>query len=103
MAEVEVVRDGAVQTITLNRPDVLNALDAETKRLLLDAVRAAREPEVRAVVLTGAGRGFCAGQDLGEFGEAPDIGATLRATYHPIVLGVRELEKPVIAAVNGVS
>jgi 2-(1,2-epoxy-1,2-dihydrophenyl)acetyl-CoA isomerase len=99
--EVEVSRDGAVQTITLNRPDVLNALDGETKRLLLDAVREARDSAVRSVVLTGAGRGFCAGQDLGEFGEAPDIGAALRAGYHPVALGVRALEKPVLAAVNG--
>jgi 2-(1,2-epoxy-1,2-dihydrophenyl)acetyl-CoA isomerase len=103
MAEVEVTRDGAVQTITLNRPDVLNALDAATKRLLLEAVKEARDPEVRAVVLTGAGRGFCAGQDLAEFGEAPDIGATLRSGYHPIALGLRGLEKPVLAAVNGVA
>jgi len=101
MAEVELTRAGAVQTITLNRPDVLNALDGETKRLLLDAVKEARDPEVRAVVLTGAGRGFCAGQDLSEFGEAPDIGAALRAGYHPIVRGIRGLEKPVLAAVNG--
>ena len=101
MAEVEVSRDGAVQTIVLNRPDVLNALDAATKRLLLDVVREARDPEVRAVVVTGAGRGFCAGQDLAEFGDAPDVGATLRATYHPIALAIRGLEKPVIAAVNG--
>ena len=101
MPEVEVSRDGAVQTITLNRPDVLNALDAATKRLLLDAVKEARDPDVRAVIVTGAGRGFCAGQDLAEFGDAPDVGATLRATYHPIALGIRELEKPVIAAVNG--
>jgi 2-(1,2-epoxy-1,2-dihydrophenyl)acetyl-CoA isomerase len=99
--EVELTRDGAVLTITLNRPDVLNALDVETKRLLLDAVKQARDPEVRAVVLTGAGRGFCAGQDLSEFGEAPDIGAALRAGYHPIALGIRALEKPVLAAVNG--
>lgn len=101
MPEVEVSRDGAVQTITLNRPDVLNALDGETKRLLLDAVREARDSAVRSVVLTGAGRGFCAGQDLGEFGEAPDIGAALRAGYHPVALGIRALEKPVLAAVNG--
>jgi 2-(1,2-epoxy-1,2-dihydrophenyl)acetyl-CoA isomerase len=101
--EVEVSRDGAVQTITLNRPDVLNALDTATKRLLLEAVKAARDPEVRAVVLTGAGRGFCAGQDLAEFADAGDVGAALRATYHPIALGIRELEKPVIAAVNGVA
>jgi 2-(1,2-epoxy-1,2-dihydrophenyl)acetyl-CoA isomerase len=101
VAEVEVSRDGAVQTITLNRPDVLNALDAATKRLLLEAVKQARDPEVRAVVVSGAGRGFCAGQDLAEFGDAPDVGAALRATYHPIALGIRELEKPVIAAVNG--
>ena len=101
MPEVEVTRDGAVQTITLNRPDVLNALDGETKRLLLDAVKQARDPEVRAVLLTGAGRGFCAGQDLTEFGEAPDIGAALRAGYHPVALGIRALEKPVLAAVNG--
>ena len=101
MPEVEVTRNGAVQTITLNRPDVLNALDGETKRLLLDAVKQARDPEVRAVLLTGAGRGFCAGQDLTEFGEAPDIGAALRAGYHPVALGIRALEKPVLAAVNG--
>ncbi len=101
MAEVDSRRDGAVLTITLNRPDVLNALDRGLKEELRDAIREARDPEVRAVVLTGAGRGFCAGQDLSEFGEAPDIGGTLRSTYHPIVLGIRRLEKPVIAAVNG--
>ncbi len=66
------------------------------------ALKEARDPEVRAVVLTGAGRGFCVGQDLGEFREAPgDIGDRLRATYHPNVLAIRALEKPVIAAVNG--
>jgi 2-(1,2-epoxy-1,2-dihydrophenyl)acetyl-CoA isomerase len=64
-------------------------------------LKEARDPEVRAVVVTGAGKGFCAGQDLKEFGEAGNVGDALRATYHPNVLAVRGLEKPVIAAVNG--
>jgi 2-(1,2-epoxy-1,2-dihydrophenyl)acetyl-CoA isomerase len=102
MAEVEVTRDGAVQTITLNRPDVLNAFNRALHASLRDALKDARDPEVRAVVLTGAGRGFSAGQDLTEFGEAGDVGGALRATYHPNVLAIRALEKPVIAAVNGV-
>jgi 2-(1,2-epoxy-1,2-dihydrophenyl)acetyl-CoA isomerase len=102
MAEVEVSRDGGVQTITLNRPDVLNALNGAVHAGLRDALKEARDPEVRAVVLTGAGRGFSAGQDLTEFRQAGDVGATLRATYHPNVLAIRALEKPVIAAVNGV-
>ena len=102
MAEVEVTRDGAVQTITLNRPDVLNALTRAVHQGLRDALREARDPEVRAVVFTGAGRGFCAGQDLTEFSEAGDVGAALRETYHPNVLAIRALEKPVLAAVNGI-
>src|SRR3954463_6950238 len=101
MAEVEVSRDGAVQTITLNRPEVLNAFNRALHAGLRDALKQARDPEVRAVVVTGAGRAFCAGQDLTEFGETGDIGASLRATYHPNVHAVRSLEKPVIAAVNG--
>jgi len=102
MAEVEVARDGAVQTITLNRPDVLNAFNRALHKALREALKEARDPEVRAVVLTGAGRGFSAGQDLKEFGETPDIGDALRDSYHPNVLAIRSLEKPVIAAVNGV-
>jgi 2-(1,2-epoxy-1,2-dihydrophenyl)acetyl-CoA isomerase len=102
MAEVEVTRDGAVQTITLNRPDKLNAFNRAMHAALRDALREARDPEVRAVVITGAGRGFCAGQDLTEFDEMPDVGAGLRDTYHPNVLAIRALEKPVVAAVNGV-
>src|SRR5690348_8047694 len=101
MAEVEVTRAGAVQTITLNRPEVMNAFNRALHGALRDALKEARDPEVRAVVVTGAGRGFCAGQDLKEFGEAPDVGDSLRATYHPNVLAIRALEKPVIAAVNG--
>src|SRR6266480_3839693 len=102
MAEVETRRDGAVQTITLNRPDVLNAFNAAVHTWLAAALKGARDPEVRAVVMTGAGRGFCVGQDLTEFREAPgDIGLRLRGTYHPNILALRGLEKPVLAAVNG--
>jgi 2-(1,2-epoxy-1,2-dihydrophenyl)acetyl-CoA isomerase len=102
MAEVETSRDGAVLTITLNRPDVLNAFTAEMHRQLVGAFKEARDPEVRAVVVTGAGRGFCVGQDLHEFGEAArDIAGRLREHYHPTIRAVRELEKPVLAAVNG--
>ncbi len=102
MPEVETSRDGSVLTITLNRPDVLNAFNKAMHDALGEALKEARDRDVRAVVLTGAGRGFCVGQDLGEFREAPgDIGDRLRATYHPNLLAIRALEKPVIAAVNG--
>jgi 2-(1,2-epoxy-1,2-dihydrophenyl)acetyl-CoA isomerase len=101
VADVEVTRDGAVQTITLNRPEKMNAFTRGMHAELREALKQARDSEVRAVVVTGAGRAFCAGQDLTEFGETGDIGATLRATYHPNVQAVRALEKPVIAAVNG--
>src|SRR3954452_12552147 len=101
MADVEVARDGAVQTITLNRREKMNAFTRTVHAELQDALKQARDPEVRAVVLTGAGRAFCAGQDLTEFGETGDIGASLRETYHPNILAIRALEKPVIAAVNG--
>ena len=102
MTEVQTSREGGVLTITLNRPDVLNAFNAAMHEALGAALKEARDPEVRAVVLTGAGRGFCVGQDLTEFREAPgDIGDRLRSNYHPNVLAIRALEKPVIAAVNG--
>jgi 2-(1,2-epoxy-1,2-dihydrophenyl)acetyl-CoA isomerase len=102
VAEVETSRDGAVLTITLNRPDVLNAFNAAMHKTLAAALKEARDDSVRAVVVTGAGRGFCVGQDLSEFREAPgDIGERLRASYHPNVLAIRALEKPVIASVNG--
>ena len=102
MAEVETTRDGAVLTITLNRPDVLNAFNAALHRALAAALEEARGDDVRAVVVTGAGRGFCVGQDLTEFREAPgDIGDRLRSNYHPNILALRALEKPVLAAVNG--
>jgi 2-(1,2-epoxy-1,2-dihydrophenyl)acetyl-CoA isomerase len=102
VAEVETSREGAVLTITLNRPDVLNAFNTAMHRALAGALRDARDDGVRAVVITGAGRGFCVGQDLTEFREAPgDIGSRLRDNYHPNIRAIRALEKPVIAAVNG--
>jgi 2-(1,2-epoxy-1,2-dihydrophenyl)acetyl-CoA isomerase len=102
MADVETSRDGAVLTITLNRPDVLNAFTREMHRAFAGALEEAAAADVRAVVLTGAGRGFCVGQDLHEFQEASgDIASHLEHNYHPNIRAIRELEKPVIAAVNG--
>ena len=102
MAEVETSRDGGVLTITLNRPEVLNAFNASMHAALGEALAQAEDASVRAVVLTGAGRGFCVGQDLSDFREAAgDIGSRLRDNYHPNILAIRALEKPVIAAVNG--
>jgi 2-(1,2-epoxy-1,2-dihydrophenyl)acetyl-CoA isomerase len=102
MAEVETSRAAAVLTITLNRPDVLNALNTAMHEALGEALKEARSDDVRAVIITGAGRGFCVGQDLTEFREsAGDIGLRLRSMYHPTIRAVRGLDKPVIAAVNG--
>ena len=102
MPEVEVRRDGGVQTIVLNRPEVLNALNVDMHKALAAALKDARADDVRAVVITGAGRGFCVGQDLTEFRDATgDIADRLRSSYHPNILAIRALEKPVIAAVNG--
>ena len=89
-------------TITLNRPDVLNALNRAVHQGIFDALQEARDPSVRAVVITGAGRGFCVGQDLQEFSSgAGSVADNLRENYHRNVLAIRALEKPVIAAVNG--
>src|SRR3954469_3544756 len=101
MAGVEIAGNGAVQTITLNHPDKMNAFTRNLHQELLAALKEARDPEVRAVVITGAGRAFCAGQDLTEFSDSGNVGASLRATYHPNVHALRSLEKPAIAAVNG--
>jgi 2-(1,2-epoxy-1,2-dihydrophenyl)acetyl-CoA isomerase len=91
-----------VLTITLNRPDLLNALNAAVHAGLAAALQQAREPDVRAIVLTGAGRGFCVGQDLTEFRDAPgDVADRLRAHYHPNIRALRALDKPVLAAING--
>lgn len=102
MSEVLTVRDGAVLTITLNRPKVFNAFNAALHAGLHVALEEAADPGVRAVVITGAGRGFCAGQDLKEFREiSGSIRERLEQTYHPNIRLIRRLEKPVIAAVNG--
>ncbi len=99
--EVLTSRAGPVLTITLNRPEVYNALNRAMHARLREALAEAADPEVRAVVLTGAGRGFCSGQDLREFQELPDIRTALEETYHPNVRAIRALEKPVLAAING--
>jgi 2-(1,2-epoxy-1,2-dihydrophenyl)acetyl-CoA isomerase len=99
--EVELVRRGAVLTITLNRPDALNAFDEAMHAGLRDALGEARDAAVRAVVITGAGRGFCVGQDVSALTSAAAIDDLLRRTYHPNILALRGLAKPVIAAVNG--
>ncbi|MES9538272.1 enoyl-CoA hydratase-related protein [Actinomadura sp. NPDC000600] len=101
------VTDG-VGTITLNRPDGMNSLTVEMKESLRAAVvRAAADPAVRAVILTGAGRAFCAGQDLREHGDNLAAGrgldGTVRDHYNPIVLAIAGMRKPVVAAVNGVA
>ena len=102
MSEVLTARAGPVLTITLNRPDVYNAINRAMHDALREALAEAADPEVRAVVITGAGRGFCAGQDLREFQELPGgIRDTLEETYHPNIRAIRTLEKPVIAAING--
>jgi 2-(1,2-epoxy-1,2-dihydrophenyl)acetyl-CoA isomerase len=95
-------RDGAVLTITLNRPDLYNAFNRELHAALAEALEEAADAKVRAVVVTGAGKGFCSGQDLKEFQQvAGSIREALEQTYHPNIRAIRALEKPVLAAVNG--
>jgi 2-(1,2-epoxy-1,2-dihydrophenyl)acetyl-CoA isomerase len=102
MAEVETGRDGSVLTITLNRPEAYNAFTTELHQALGAALEEAAAPDVRAVVITGAGKGFCAGQDLNEFKNVGrEIAPHLEATYHRNMRAIRALEKPVIAAING--
>lgn len=94
--------------ITLNRPERMNSFTDEMHRALFAALEAARDGARRAVLLTGAGRGFCAGQDLGDRDPSkmdgpPDLGQTVRAFYAPLVRLIRSLDCPVICAVNGVA
>ncbi|WP_336208105.1 enoyl-CoA hydratase-related protein [Nonomuraea sp. LPB2021202275-12-8] len=99
---------GAVATITLDRPEAMNSLTAEVKTALLEALRqAAGDQQVRAVLLTGSGRAFCAGQDLREHADNLEAGRglanTVREHYNPIVELITTMDKPVVAAVNGVA
>jgi 2-(1,2-epoxy-1,2-dihydrophenyl)acetyl-CoA isomerase len=98
--------DGPVATLTLDRPSALNALTVPIKVALRDALDSiAVDPSVRAVILTGAGRAFCAGQDLAERDEpdAAPLDVELRERYNPIIRALRSMGQPVIAAVNGVA
>ena len=93
-----------VATITLNRPDSLNALNSAMRRELLAAFKAAgRDDAVRAIVLTGAGRGFCSGADLRGGATERAFRRVLADEYNPLIVAIRDLPKPVIAAVNGVA
>lgn len=98
--------DGGVARITFNRPDRLNAFDGPTARLLQARLdECASLHEVRAVLLTGAGKGFCAGQDLAEVADpqGPHMSQILSEHYNPIVRKIRNMPKPVLAAVNGIA
>ena len=109
MAPILVSRDAGVLSVTLNRPDKLNAFNPEMHKLLREALQEARaEAAVRAVLLTGSGRGFCAGQDLSDRNvsadAAPiDLSVSLGSNYNPLVRHLRALPKPVVCAVNGVA
>jgi 2-(1,2-epoxy-1,2-dihydrophenyl)acetyl-CoA isomerase len=97
-----VERSGAVATVTLDRPDALNALTRASRRALAHDLRAlSGDAAVRCVVLTGAGRAFCAGQDLREQDALVDVETTIRETYIPLVEALTAMPKPVIAAING--
>jgi 2-(1,2-epoxy-1,2-dihydrophenyl)acetyl-CoA isomerase len=103
---VEVDTGARVATITLNRPDALNSLTVPMKQALLAALRRVeRDASVRAVILTGAGRAFCAGQDLRErlSPDAAPLGVEVRERYNPIIRAMRGLPKPIVAAINGVA
>lgn len=109
-APLRVERDGALSVITLDRPDVLNAFDETLTSALSAAIfDTAGDTSVRAVVITGAGRAFSAGQDLRdramqvEAGADLRLGDELRRRYHPVIAKIREMRKPVVAAINGVA
>ena len=104
-------RDGPILVITLNRPDRLNSFSTEMTTKLREAfAQAETDAAIRAVVVTGAGRGFCAGQDLNERAVAPggpgqrvDVGASIDTRFNPLIRRMRALKKPIVVAVNGVA
>lgn len=105
---IQIARYDGWHEITLNRPDRLNSFTEEMHLGLRAAIEAARDEGARALLLTGAGRGFCAGQDLGDRDPAkmdgpPDLGHTVRTFYAPLVQLIRSLDFPVICAANGVA
>jgi 2-(1,2-epoxy-1,2-dihydrophenyl)acetyl-CoA isomerase len=101
--------DKGVATLMLNRPDALNSFTAAMHKEVAEALAiAADDPQVRAVVLTGAGRGFCAGQDLNDRNVTPggprvDLGESVETFYNPLIRRITTMEKPVLCAVNGVA
>jgi 2-(1,2-epoxy-1,2-dihydrophenyl)acetyl-CoA isomerase len=96
--------DGGVATLTLNRPEALNALNATLRRELLAALKAVRKDDAtRAVIITGAGRGFCAGADLRGGAAEREFRRVITSEYIPLIEAIRDLPKPVIASVNGVA
>ncbi len=108
---IVVSRDGAIATVQLNRPDALNAVTLEMGREMTQAFTdIAADSSIRAVILTGAGRGFSSGADLKAARDTPllpsgkpDLGWTLREIYNPLVLLMREIPQPIVSAVNGVA
>ena len=104
MDELLVARRGGVHVLTLNRPDRLNAFTFALQAALMSALAAAEaDPDCRAVLLHGAGRGFCAGQDLTMVEPGVDLGNTLERSFNPLVRRLRSLPLPVVCAVHGVA